>query len=749
MEKQNERITIMHVAQAAGGVARYIELFLKHIDHDNYKNILVCSKDFDKEIFSELADELEYVDMGREICMKDFKACREVRKLIKKHRPDIIYCHSSKAGGVARIAAMGTKAKVVYNAHGWAFNMRCSRKKRRTYLVMEWLLSKITHQIVCISEFEMKSALKKRICGQDKLHKIYNGIDVNEIENAVQSSPLTREGLGIPEDAFVVGMVGRIAEQKAPDVFLNMAVRVKKEIPNAFFVIVGDGPDRAKIEWEIGNNKLNDSFLITGWVNNVYEYLGLLDVGVLLSRWEGFGLAICEFMAAHKPVVCTIVDAIPELVEDHENGILVRRNDSRGAYKAVVELYRDKALRERLIRRGEGVASSKFDIKRVVYEHEVMFARLTGRSLVPMGHMNSIYALLFDLLQVSIGKKEALSRTPNQVEWNVIYELGIKHAIMGVLFYAVYQLPQSQLPPKRLLAKWYLLSRQMAAQNELLNKRVAFAVKTFAKEGFRTCLLKGQGMALQYPNPLSRQCGDIDIWVDGEMSKIVDYVHDILPDQEVRYHHVEFPILKDVNMEVHFRPSFLSAPWRNRQLQKFFRQEAEAQFANETLLSEEYGNIYVPTPRFNAIYQLVHIYRHLFDEGIGLRHLMDYYYVLTGLPQSEHSQVRHRIESLGMKRFARAVMYVLEVVFDLDRQYMLYAPDARTGKHLYGEIMLAGNFGQFDPRNGEVIGESALHHFVRKLRRNSRFLFAYPEEVMWEPLFRIYHWYWRATKGWK
>lgn len=211
-----KKIRILHVAQAAGGVDRYIRMLLKYLDKEKFENILVCSQDFHEEDYRGLADFFEQVEMTRAIGSNDLKAIRKVRKLLKKYTPDIVYAHSSKAGAIARIADLGLKNYLIYNPHGWAFNMKCSETKRRLYTMIERVEAPFCDKIVCISDAEKQSALEKKICRDEKLQVIFNGVDIEAYECG-EHGKLKRADLDIPSDAFVVGMVGRISPQKAPD----------------------------------------------------------------------------------------------------------------------------------------------------------------------------------------------------------------------------------------------------------------------------------------------------------------------------------------------------------------------------------------------------------------------------------------------------------------------------------------------------------------------------------------------------
>ena len=369
------KIRILHVAQAAGGVDRYIRMLLKYLDKDKFENVLVCSQDFHREDYDGVVDSFEQIGMNRAIGMSDLNSIRAVRKLIKKYSPDIVYAHSSKAGAIARVADIGLKNHCVYNPHGWAFNMRCSDKKRIMYTAIEKIAAPFCEKIVCISDAEKQSALDKKICKEDKLQVIFNGVDIDAYESG-EHGKAKRADLNIPEDAFVVGMVGRISPQKAPDVFVKMAKLVKDKIQDAHFIIVGSGNQEAEIRKYVEDNGFLDSLHITGWVDNPMSYVELFDAACLLSRWEGFGLALPEYMMAGKPIVASSVDAIPNIIRDGENGLLVEVDDATGASEAVLRIYRDKSLKDKLVLRGMEDVHNRFNARRVSKEHGILFENM-------------------------------------------------------------------------------------------------------------------------------------------------------------------------------------------------------------------------------------------------------------------------------------------------------------------------------------------------------------------------------------
>lgn len=359
---------ILHIAQAAGGVERYLHTLLHNIDRQRFENILVCSQDYSVEAFEDVTEKIEVLPMHRDInALDEMKTVVRLRKIIRKYSPDIVYLHSSKAGAVGRIADIGLKNYCIYNAHGWAFNMRCGRKKQIAYQLIEKVLSVFCDRIVAISEYEKRSAVEKKICSADKIRVIYNGV--------TEKAPDTASELpaAIPEDAYVIGFVGRISKQKAPDVFIRAAALIRKKISNAYFVIVGDGEDREKLEKLIKDLHLEKNVYITGWVDDPNVYIRRFDLAMLLSRWEGFGLVLPEYMLCRKPIVATKADAIPELVRNDVNGYLVDIDDYKAAAKAAVRIYESPETAAALADNGYNIAKTEFTAERFVEEHEKMF----------------------------------------------------------------------------------------------------------------------------------------------------------------------------------------------------------------------------------------------------------------------------------------------------------------------------------------------------------------------------------------
>ena len=236
--------------------------------------------------------------------------------------------------------------------------------------------------------------------------------------------------------------------------------------------------------------------------------------------------------------------------------------------------------------------------------------------------------IFFDFLRFCIGSAKEIPGSLKEVDWKELYRIAQKQCLVGVLFDGIKKLPAEYVGMKKeLLLQWMAESQMLEKANVRLSDAAIQVSEWFRKKGFRTCILKGQGNALMYPNPYSRTPGDIDIWVEGEDKRVISFVRSISPHEKACYHHIEFPSYKGVEVEVHYRPSFLLCFWHNRKLQKYYESVKEEQFSHRVMLGEQ-GEIAIPTVEFNLIFQLTHIYAHLMNEGIGLRQLVDYYYVL-------------------------------------------------------------------------------------------------------------------------
>lgn len=350
----------------------------------------------------------------------------------------------------------------------------------------------------------------------------------------------------------------------------------------------------------------------------------------------------------------------------------------------------------------------------------------------------------FGILRFAIGIDKTLTKVPSSIEWYEVYKLCIKHSLVGVVFQGIERLPKEQLPDKVLLLQWYAMVERVKKSNILHNQRCRELTNIFHSAGFRSCVLKGQGTALLYPKPEYRQCGDIDLWVEGERDAIIDFVRKLgVNIRSIDVQHSEMDFFKDVPVEIHFNPSYTFNFFIGKKLTKWTNLIANSQFENyNSTMGFVHSDI-----EFNLVFSLMHIYRHQFSEGIGLRQLIDYFYILKNSSASQRKKAFVNVCSLGMRNFSGATMYVLKVVLNIDESLMLCPINQRYGKFLLDEIMIAGNFGHYDGRINHVCKQKKYRRGLEQFKRNWRFIHYYPYEVLCSPLWKIWHWWWRKKNG--
>lgn len=352
--------------------------------------------------------------------------------------------------------------------------------------------------------------------------------------------------------------------------------------------------------------------------------------------------------------------------------------------------------------------------------------------------------LFYELIRMSIGVCSGLSSIPSNQEWLSLRTMAMKQAIDGITFegFIKYKDKASDVQKyQELKLQWMASVLQLEQRNELTNLRAQQLTKFFENGGFRTCVLKGQGVALLYPNSKRRRCGDIDLWVEGERDDIVNFIRSKgVKIYDVHLVHATAEFFKDVPVEIHFCPSWMYNPFLNKKLKTFFDSQASEQFAH---YDETVGFAY-PTVFFNLVHSMVHINRHVFEEGIGLRQLMDYYFILKHSSCDERKKAYKVLCSIGLKKFVGAVMYVMQQVFLLEEDLMLCVPNTMLGSRLLDSVMAGGNFGKALCLKH---GRNKLEKGWLQWKHNLQQMLPYTNEAMWIPFFQVWHYGWRKKHG--
>lgn len=326
----------------------------------------------------------------------------------------------------------------------------------------------------------------------------------------------------------------------------------------------------------------------------------------------------------------------------------------------------------------------------------------------------------------------------DDINWGGFYSFCESQAILGIGLQCIEKL-RGVLGfklniPKKLLLQWIGVVEQTKTQNQLLNKRTKELAVYLKEKGKGNCILKGQGNAVMYPNPELRSPGDIDVWLEGTKKEIVSFVHQRFPEINVEYHHMAYPVFDDVEVEVHYYPSFCYNKLHNYRLQKYFRMSCDAQFSNNH--RDGYS---VPTNAFNLVFQISHMMRHFFTQGIGLRHAIDYYYLLQqDISDEEMHEAVSVMKHCGMFKFFSAVLWIERYILGQEKNTGIIQANPKAGKLLLDEMLKGGNFGhQFSIHKNNIILLYAKQMIYRM---------KYVKEFPSEPLSRPFALVWDYTK---
>jgi hypothetical protein len=428
--------------------------------------------------------------------------------------------------------------------------------------------------------------------------------------------------------------------------------------------------------------------------------------------------------------------------------------------------------------------------------------------------MKELENLFFELIQVALGKRGVLSKRPSELEWKELFDMASKQAVAGVVMAALERLSaQGQRPTQMLLFEWIGLSEKIRQGNQRMNRCCLKLQKRLKKEGVRSSILKGQGIAGYYDEGLRelRQSGDIDIFVDCGREKALRVVQALegVSVESWDYKHAHLDIWEDVAVEMHYRVEVMLNLWKNRKLQKWFKEHEEEAFGtsknskstnaegeripsstnttdshsenldtntnntNSTNNSrsedtEKNANtdgadgtdeLVMPTVEFNVFYILLHIYRHFLYEGVGLRQIMDYYFVLKNFNDNDNVNLSLNLNSntddtdktdyagdaikmFGMERFAKGLMWVMKEVFAMPREWMICEADEKEGEYILKQVMEGGNFGHHDQR---LQHEGGRWNTVKQVcRHNWHLVSHYPADVIWAPVWFVWHKCWKV-----
>lgn len=338
--------------------------------------------------------------------------------------------------------------------------------------------------------------------------------------------------------------------------------------------------------------------------------------------------------------------------------------------------------------------------------------------------------------------EKLINLSNGHIDWIDLLDFAARQGVIGVYWRGIELIFKSPTllnkPTDDEVMEWWGEVNDIRKRNEDLFKKTAFVSNTFRKEGFENCILKGQGNAIMYPDPYLRTPGDIDIWLKGDREEITSYINKMFPNEKGGNLHIVFPIFKDTLVEVHFTPSNLSNPFANKYMQKYFQENQEIQINNVTSLPNNVS-FTTPTSDFNIIFQLAHIMRHYLYEGISLKQLIDYFYVLKVYYQASHNYCNQDnyfqfiLKKMGLLKFAKTIMYIMHEGLGFQPDYLYTEEDEKGGKLIIDSIINEKEAKGFALHNMHEITQykSISERQKLKLYRTIKLFPYFPGETIW------------------
>jgi glycosyltransferase involved in cell wall biosynthesis len=313
--------------------------------------------------------------------LKDFIALRKLEKLLREQKPDLVHTHSGKAGILGRLAATRAGVPVIiHHIHGPSFGNFQGTLAKFIFTAAEKHAAKVTDHFFCSASAMTKLYLAAGIGRPEIFTRIFSGFDLQPFLNATNDLTL-RQQLGLEENHFVIGKIGRIFKLKGHADLVKVFAKILPQVPHARLLFVGDGALRGEIENQIHALGLAGKVIFTGLVkpNEVARYVGLMDCLAHLSYREALSRALPQALAAGKPVIAYDFDGADEICLDNKTGFLIRTGDLETAAQKLLQLARDAALRKKFGERGQQFVKENFSVEKMVADQYTVYQKLAAQ----------------------------------------------------------------------------------------------------------------------------------------------------------------------------------------------------------------------------------------------------------------------------------------------------------------------------------------------------------------------------------
>ncbi|PIU60622.1 MAG: hypothetical protein COS85_23525 [Armatimonadetes bacterium CG07_land_8_20_14_0_80_59_28] len=386
------RLRIAQVMEATtGGTRRHLVDLVTHLDRGQFDVSVVCSNlrdsAFDEDIdrFREMGVPVHIIPMVREISMsKDLVSLQKLANHFRNTEYDLIHAHSSKAGVLARWAARlvcgDDRPKVAYSPHVFPFLMRTSRLKRFVFRQAERLSALHTDHWIAVSQTDSRAALDAGICKPEQVTLIHNGVDLTRFPESPSKSA-ARARLGVADDRFVVGCVGRLTKQKGQEYLLRALPEIAAQVMDVCVVLIGDGEDRPMLEKLARRLRVEEHVVFAGYQPQAEHLYPGMDIFLLASLWEGCPYTLLEAMYSRVPAIATDIEGNREVVEDAKTGLLIPPASPKALSQAVIGLHNSPEKREALGATAQQCVREFYTVDRMVKETGRLYTRLCGEAV--------------------------------------------------------------------------------------------------------------------------------------------------------------------------------------------------------------------------------------------------------------------------------------------------------------------------------------------------------------------------------
>jgi glycosyltransferase involved in cell wall biosynthesis len=367
-----------------GGAQKAFFNIATNLDKEKYKIIVAAGPEGDDEqgLLSALekrginTKHLKYLRRAINPLF-DLQGLLEIRRLIKKERPETLFLGSSKAGFLGSLAGQLAKVpNIIYRIGGWTFNDPWPEWRKKLYIRLENWSARFKDIIINNAEADRKQGLELGIKAKKRNLTIYNGIDVKSLKFLTKEK--AREELINKLSKFftfnkpvsdwqMIGTIANLYSSKGLEYLIEIANVLVKKYPRLIFMVIGKGRERKKLRKLIRKYHLEDKFfLLSDIPTNAYKYLKAFDIFVLPSIKEGFPWTILEAMAAEVPIVATEISAIPEVLKNNQSAILVKPKNPKQLTEAVESLIKNPELKEKLIQQAREIVEKKFTLEKMI-----------------------------------------------------------------------------------------------------------------------------------------------------------------------------------------------------------------------------------------------------------------------------------------------------------------------------------------------------------------------------------------------